>query len=80
MEEETIYVYLLEEGTDVWRPVRAVKVQDDWYRILAANPDPNDEEWQFTTGDVVRCEMQLRSNGMESQEVLVTVEKRKDGT
>lgn len=54
-----IYVYLLEEGTDVWRPVQAAHVRDDVYRIVSPNPDPEDEKWQFACGELVRCKEQL---------------------
>ena len=80
IEEETVYVYLLEEGTDVWRPVRAVRVQDNWHRIVSVNSDPDAEKWQFTTGDIVRCEMRSLSEGEKYREVLVAVEKKGSGT
>jgi hypothetical protein len=50
-----IYVYLLNEGVDVWRPVDAVQVNENVYRIVARNPDPEDEQWEFNFGDLVRC-------------------------
>lgn len=51
-----IYVYLLEEGIDVWRPVQAAHVRDDVYRIISSNLDPEDEKWQFASGELVCCE------------------------
>ena len=60
---ETIYVYLLNEGVDCWRPVEAVHVADNRYRISGVNPDPSDEHWQFATGDVVVCERRTLSEG-----------------
>lgn len=60
---ETIYVYLFDEGTDVWRPVEAVHVSDDRYRITGTNSDPDDEHWEFQTGEVVRCELRDLSGG-----------------
>lgn len=50
-----IYVYLEDEGTDVWRPVQALRLEDNLFQIVEENPDPEDEHWQFCTGDVVRC-------------------------
>ncbi len=50
-----IYVYLDNEGTDVWRPVDAEHLGGDRYRIVSANADPENERWRFATGDVVRC-------------------------
>ena len=73
-EQTTIYVYLLEEGTDSWRPVQAVPLENDTYRIVSENPDPEDEQWQFTTGDVVRCIPKMLRDTKPS-ECLVAVEK-----
>jgi len=68
----TIYVYLLNEGTPCWRPVEAVTVEGDTYRILSTNADSEDEEWEFNTGDLVRCEHKSFSGGEEG---LVAVER-----
>jgi hypothetical protein len=51
---DTIYVYLVDEGTDVWRPVLAEHIRDDMYRITSAPPDDT-ETWEFVTGETVRC-------------------------
>lgn len=48
----TIYVYLLDEGVQVWRPVEAEPVGDA-FRIVGGCPDG--ERWEFQPGDVVRC-------------------------
>lgn len=58
-----VYVYLLDEGTDVWRPVQARKVADDCYQLVSVNSDPVDEQWEFNTGDVVRCKTRRLSGG-----------------
>ena len=56
----TIYVELLEEGTQCWRPVEAEQLPDGSFRILG-NP-PEDELWAFQTGNIVQCEeRQFRS-------------------
>ncbi|MCE9521122.1 MAG: hypothetical protein K8S25_01665 [Alphaproteobacteria bacterium] len=49
----TIYMPLLNEGTDVWVQVEAEPMTDGTYRIVGATPD--DQEWAFPTGSVVRC-------------------------
>lgn len=36
---------LLNEGTDVWRPVKATLISPDVYRIDGQMPD--DEDWAF---------------------------------
>ena len=52
---ETIFVRLLGEGVDVWRPVRATALGQDTFR-LEPDPAPPDEEWEFRPGDLVRVE------------------------
>ena len=51
----TIYVRLLNEGTEVWRPVEAEVLGDDCFKIVSENTDPNDETWEFPPGSIVRC-------------------------
>lgn len=51
----TIYVPLLNEGTDVWRPVEATRLAEDLYLILGVVPE--DETWAFPPGSTVRCEV-----------------------
>ncbi len=58
-----IYVTLLDEGTDVWRPVEAVHLCDDIYRITNSNFNSEDERWQFSPGDVVRCQTHVFADG-----------------
>ena len=50
----TIHVALLDEGTDVWRPVSAELIQDDVYRITEV-PLGDAENWEFRSGETVRC-------------------------
>jgi hypothetical protein len=59
---ETLYVYLLDEGTDVWRPVEAVPLGDGRYR-LPDNPDPDIEHWEFEGGSTVAAERRELSGG-----------------
>jgi hypothetical protein len=59
-----IYVYLLNEGVDVWRPTTGQRVGDNVYRILPTEKyDPEGEEWEFPPGSIVRCEHQIFSDG-----------------
>jgi hypothetical protein len=57
----TIYVYLRNEGVDVWRPVDAVHLGGNNYCVEGQMPE--DEEWEFPPGSVVRCETKIFSNG-----------------
>ena len=51
-ESPTIYMPLLNEGTDVWAPVVAEHVSGSLYRVLG--PAPDDQEWEFPAGSIVR--------------------------
>ena len=57
---ETIYVPLLEEGIDVWRPVLARRISGDTYRILDQDYDRDVETWEFEPGSVVTCRQEER--------------------
>jgi hypothetical protein len=59
----TIYMELLDEGTPAWRPVQAVHVAGDFYRVVSENLHPGDERWRFPSGSVVRCEERFLSRG-----------------
>jgi hypothetical protein len=59
----TVYVALLSEGTNVWRPVQAQEQSDGSFRIVSSNKDPDDEKWQFNAGDRVRCEIRHLAGG-----------------
>jgi len=52
-----VYVRLLDEGTDVWRPVEAKRMGATTYR-LSDHPTPEDETWSFQPGEIVVVELQ----------------------
>ena len=56
-----VYVALLDEDVEVWRPVEAEPVGGDLYRLTGEIPDG--EVWAFAPGDVVRCETRMLSEG-----------------
>lgn len=60
MQTETIYMYLLDEGVDVWRPVQAEKFGPELYRVLG--PVPEEEVWQFPPGSIVRVQIKRLEN------------------
>ena len=69
----TIYVALLDEGTDVWRPVAAESAGPDIYRIAREQRyDPSVETWEFEPGETVRCERRTFSDGVQA---IVAVER-----
>ena len=57
-----VYIPLLNEGTDVFRPTTGVFVGPDTVRIEALDDyDPDSEEWEFPPGSEVRCVAEFRS-------------------
>lgn len=68
-----IHVRLLNEGTPTARPAKAELMANGFYRILLTpDYDPEDEEWQFVPGDIVRCEKDDHSWALP---VLLAIEK-----
>ena len=65
-----IFIPLLNEGTDCWRPIEAEQVGSDTYRIVGAKPE--DELWPVAAGEVVRCERRRFADGFEGLVVVVT--------
>ncbi len=74
MTDETIYVALLDEGLDVWRPVKARQLSPDRYLILDQEYDQDAETWAYEPGTVVECRTELR-NGEERVLAVGTVER-----
>jgi hypothetical protein len=58
-----IYVALLDEDVDVWRPVIAERLDRDVYRIVEQHYDKDTERWQFQPGDEVVCAMVASEQG-----------------
>lgn len=51
----TIYIRLLEEGTEVLRPTEAEELEGGLLKVLPTpNYDPRNEHWEFGPGTVVR--------------------------
>jgi hypothetical protein len=59
---ETVYVALRDEGVDVWHPVEAERISESVYR-LADSSVPDGEEWEFSPGSTVRCDLRELSDG-----------------
>lgn len=62
MTEETVYVRLLDEGLDVWRPVRARRLSADRYLIMEQEYDRDIETWAYEPGTVVECRREPRND------------------
>lgn len=58
-----IFVSLLDEAVDVWRPVQAELLYEDVYRIVEQPYDRQVESWQFQPGDLVVCDLVDTSEG-----------------
>lgn len=52
-----IFVRLLGENVDVWRPVKAEQIAPDGFRIVDQPYDRGTERWEFEPGDEVLCEL-----------------------
>ena len=67
---KTIYIRLLDEGTEVLRPTEAEESADGVFKLLPTpDYDPDDEHWEFVPGSVV----QSVSRKLDGQDVLVAV-------
>ena len=73
---DEIFIYLKNEGTDVWRPVKSQKLSDNLYLILENKDifDPDNEEWEFIPGQKVLCKEKRFQDGKTG---LVAVEEIK---
>lgn len=69
--ENIIYVRLLGEGVQVYRPVPASQITSDVYVIGGADIyDPEDEEWEFPPGTHVVVEARV----LEGEAALVAID------
>jgi len=68
-ELSTIFVRLLDEVPDVWRPVSASRLGETTYQI-AEQTVPEDEVWSFQPGDIVVAE---RRQGDADDQPLIAV-------
>ena len=65
-----IYIRLLDEGTDVFRPTTAESLASGAFKVMPTpNYDPQGEKWEFVPGSLVECEKRK----LEGKEVLVAV-------
>lgn len=68
---KTIYVHLLEEGTEVLRPAPARQISELVYlMLLPEDYDDEDEIWAFPPGSLVRCVAEVR----QGESILVATE------
>ena len=70
MATQIIYVELLEEGVDVWRPVRAIVEGNGVYRL--PDEQPEGERWAFPPGARVVCEPRLAEGAADAEALVAT--------
>lgn len=58
LSEEVLHVLLTNEPVQVWRPVRARR-QDDGRYLIVEQQMPQDEIWEFNSGQIVDVEIRL---------------------
>ena len=79
IDTKTIYVKLLDEGIDVYRPVKAFRLKNDFYQIIDDDKKAYEdafEEWEFKQGDIVSCMEKPLSEGIKKKEpTLIAVKK-----
>lgn len=63
IKKETIFVKLTDEIVAVWRPVSAVKLSANVFRILPEDFDPDVETWEFLPGEAVTVEERVEPEG-----------------
>ncbi len=72
--EKIIYIQLLDEGTKAYRPVPAVELENNIYKLKGHDIyDPEDEAWEFKPGTHVVVE----ERKLDGDLVLVAVRKSK---
>jgi hypothetical protein len=59
----TVFVPLVGEGIEVWRPANAVRVGPELFRLMG--PVPEGETWEFNPGEVVQCAMRVFFGGKQ---------------
>jgi hypothetical protein len=63
--DTVVYVRLLDEGTDVWRPVAASVLSDGVFQLAAPDYDPETENWEFPPTAKVTCAAREFADGKE---------------
>lgn len=59
-----IYVKLVNEVVDVWRPVQAIQINENRYKLVEEQSVPEDEDWEFAPGEVVEVTTRSFEGGM----------------
>jgi hypothetical protein len=62
-EASQVFVRLLDEGVDVWRPIDTERIDEERFRIVDQPYDREAERWEFEPGTTVACEPVETSDG-----------------
>jgi hypothetical protein len=72
----TVYVPLIGEGTVVWRPVSAVRVEPGKFRLCG--PIPDGERWEYSPDELVHCAVRIFSEGEQGLAAFQRAEAERD--
>ena len=72
-EDRKIYVRLLDEGLDVWKPIDARMVGENVFQISDQPYDSDLETWEFEPGDFVFC----KARRFDEDRVLIAMRRLK---
>lgn len=64
IERVAVYVELLDEGTPVWRPSSAIKIDGSVFVLTNENHDPDIEKWSVLPGSLITIEQQQTTDGL----------------
>ena len=68
-----IYIQLLNEGTKVYRPIPALEIEHDVFKVQGHEIyDPENEEWEFVPGTIVT----VTQRELEGEMVLVAISEK----
>lgn len=73
-EPVTIFVGLMDEGVEVWRPVQARPLDHGHFRIIGVDADTSEETWQFPVGAIVKCVNKKFADGTSGMSAVEQVE------
>lgn len=74
-----MFVRLLNEGTDAWRPTIAEYIGPSTVRLIATPTyESYDEEWEFVPGAIVECAERTFQDGASGQVAVRQVHSDKD--
>ena len=64
IERTTVYVGLVDEGTDVWRPTVAYRLSETVYVLSNENFDADTETWTVAPGSLITVANQETRTGV----------------